>query len=40
MRRELKRFSLLDYWFYAIVILLLVVVLAIFLGPPSWYFDY
>jgi hypothetical protein len=33
MRRKQKRFSSIDYWFYGFMVVLLVVVLAIFLGP-------
>jgi len=33
MRRKHKRFSHVDYWFYGFMVVLLVVVLAIFLGP-------
>jgi hypothetical protein len=33
MRRKHKKLSTIDYWFYGFMVVLLVVVLAIFLGP-------
>ena len=38
MRRKQKKLSSVDYWFYGFMVVLLVVVLAIFLGPD--YFQW